>query len=184
VQALCYASNVNHSRPIALVGLMGAGKSAVAKVLGARLAIAVADLDARIEAEAGRTVAELFADDGEAAFRVRETRALERAIEEEVGVIACGGGVVLDEGNRARLSTRCRTVWLDVDPDVAARRVSGTPRLRPLLGEGPLAPRLERLLAERAAAYAVVACARVDTTDHDPEAAATLVLSCLEEPAR
>ena len=184
MQALCYASMVNHCRPIALVGVMGAGKSAVASVLGARLETAVADLDARVEVEAGRTVAELFADEGEAAFRVRETRALERAIEEEVGVIACGGGVVLDVGNRERLRTRCRTVWLDVAPEVAARRVSDAPRLRPLLGEGPLAPRLERLLAERAAAYAVVAHARVDTTNHDPEAVATLVLSCLEEPTR
>src|SRR5438105_44347 len=95
-------------RPIALIGLMGAGKSAVAGRLGERLATAVADLDAMIEAETGCGVAELFARDGEPAFRRREAALFARVLAAGAGVIACGGGIVLDADTRATLRTCCR----------------------------------------------------------------------------
>src|SRR5690349_20696344 len=113
-------------RPIALIGLMGAGKSAVAALLGERLGATVADLDAMIEADAGCSVAELFAREGEPAFRRREAALLDRVVAAGIRVIACGGGVVVDPGPRARLKQRCRVVWLEVSPGEAARRVAGT----------------------------------------------------------
>ena len=166
-------------RPVALVGPMGAGKSAVARMLGARLSTTVADLDSRIESAAGRSVAELFGA-GEAAFRALETAALRRAIEDGAGVIACGGGIVLRPENRVLLRERCRTVWLDVAGAEAARRVRGEASVRPLLGDGPLEPRLEQLRHERMAGYAEVAVARVDTTGKDSTRVVELVLESLE----
>src|SRR6185503_19607132 len=92
--------------PLALVGLMGAGKSAVARVLGERLGVAVADIDAFIEAEEGSTIGELFEREGEPWFRRREGEVLRQALDAGARVIACGGGLVLDPAHRALLRER------------------------------------------------------------------------------
>lgn len=156
-------------RPIALIGLMGAGKSAVARILGERLGTAVADLDAMLEAEEGCSIAELFARSGEAWFRHRESELLERALAAGAQVLACGGGVVLDPRHREALRARCHVVWLEVTPSEAARRVKAAGETRPLLrGAAPVAE-LERLLAERAPLYAEAAALRI-ATDHLTEA--------------
>src|SRR5262249_12540860 len=139
-------------RPIALVGLMGAGKSAVARILGERLGVAVADLDAFLEAEEGCTIAELFEREGESAFRRREGEVLRQALAAGARVIACGGGVVLDPGHRALLRAGCRVIWLQVSPAEAARRV-GAGDGRPLIAGGVPAERLASLLAERTSLY-------------------------------
>src|SRR5258706_10455121 len=110
-------------RPIALVGLMGAGKSVVARALGERLGAAVADLDSMLEAEAGCTITELFERDGEPAFRRRETRLLDQALAAGADVVACGGGIVLTPAAREVLRARCRTGWLAGTPREAAARL-------------------------------------------------------------
>src|SRR5262245_47203768 len=117
---------------------MGAGKSAVARILGERLGTVVADLDAMIEAEEGATVAELFRRASEAHFRRREGELLERALAAGARVVACGGGVVLDPARRTLLRERCHVAWLEVSPAEAARRVARDGATRPLLaGEAP-----------------------------------------------
>src|SRR5262249_5628723 len=132
---------VEFDRPIALVGIMGAGTSAVARVPGERMGTVVADLDAMIEAEEGASVAELFERAGEPYFRRRESELLDRALAAGARVLACGGGIVLDPARRAMLRTRCRVVWLEVAPAEAARRASAGGGRRPLLGGGePAAP--------------------------------------------
>ncbi len=166
-------------KPIALVGLMGAGKSAVAEALGRRCDGPVLDLDARIEARAGVAIAALFEAQGEPAFRSLETAELERALGERLDAIACGGGVALGERNRELLRERCHTVWLDVAPAIAAQRVAATSARRPLLGDGPAEPRLAALLAERAPGYAAVSIVRLDSSRHSPDAVAGLVLASL-----
>ena len=166
-------------RPIALIGLMGAGKSSVARVLGERLGVAMADLDSMLEAEAGCSIAELFERAGEAYFRGREGELLERALAAGVRVLACGGGVVLDPVQRARLRERCRTVWLEVTPDEAARRVAGDRVVRPLLAGLPGAERLEALLEERRAWYAETAEVRVPTDGLSPGRVADAVITAL-----
>ena len=108
------------ARPIALIGLMGAGKSSVARVLGEQLGAGVADLDGMIEAVEGCSVTELFERAGEAWFRRREGELLDEALRSGVRVVACGGGVVLDPARRRLLRERCRVVWLQVSSDVAA----------------------------------------------------------------
>ncbi|MBI5708903.1 MAG: AAA family ATPase [Candidatus Eisenbacteria bacterium] len=171
-------------RPIALVGLMGSGKSVVARVLGERLGVAVADLDSMIETAAGCTIAELFEREGESAFRRREGELLEQALAAGATVIACGGGIVLDPVRRARLRAACRTVWLEVSPKTAAARVAATLAKRPLLRGAPPEERLAALLAERAPLYAETAEARVATDGRDPETVAAAVLAALGGLAR
>jgi len=155
---------------------MGAGKTAVARLLGERLGVAVADLDAFLEAEEGCTIAELFAREGEAHFRRREAEILSQALASGARVIACGGGVVLDPAHRALLRERCEVIWLVVSPDEAARRIGDVDR-RPLLAGGPPHERLAALLAEREPLYAQVAHRRVDTAGRTPEEVAERILS-------
>jgi len=168
---------------IALIGLMGAGKSAVARRVAERLGAPVADLDSMLEAETGRSVAAQFAGEGEAIFRRRESRILRQALDAGARVIACGGGVVLDPANRALLRERCRVVWLEVSPAEAARRVAGEPGIRPLLaGDDPVV-RLSALVHDRAPHYEATAHHRVATDGRDPEAVADAVLAAVRERA-
>ncbi len=165
--------------PVALVGLMGSGKSTVARILGERLGVTVADLDSMIEAEEGRAIAELFEREGEAWFRRRERELLERALAAPARVLACGGGIVLDPEARGMLRDRCRVVWLEVAPEAAASRLEGQTRERPLLAAGPPVTRLRELLAARRALYEGTAHLRVDTAGRDPAAVADAVLAAL-----
>jgi shikimate kinase len=160
------------SRPIALIGLMGSGKSSVARELGERLGTSVADLDALIESEEGRPIARLFEQEGEPWFRWREGVALDRVLAAGAGVIACGGGIVLAPEHRRRLRDACFTVWLVVAPAEAAARLEGETRSRPLLAGAPPAERLAELLESRAALYGEVAHLRIDTTGRPPVAIA------------
>ena len=144
---------------VVLVGLPGSGKSVVGRRLANRHAAAFIDLDERIESAAGRTIPEIFADDGEATFR-----ALERSAIAELGppdhavdirrVIATGGGAVVDPRNRWALYRGRTTVWLDGRPEVLAQRLRRSPHVRPLVsGHDPigtirdLANRRERFYA-------------------------------------
>ena len=171
------------SRPIALIGLMGAGKSSVARVLGERLGVSVADLDGMIEAVEGCSVAELFERAGEAWFRRREGELLAEALRSGVRVVACGGGVVLDAERRKLLRDRCRVVWLEVSPADAVRRVRGSDpdpaRTRPLLAGGDPEARLAELLEQREPLYAEAAHVRVPTSVRTPLEVADAVLEAL-----
>src|SRR5262245_51730846 len=103
--------------------MMGAGKSSVARILGERLGVEIADLDAMLEAEEGCTVREMFRRHGEAGFRERESRLLQAIAGKGPGVVACGGGAVLGKTNRDLLRTGFRTIWLEVSPEIAADRM-------------------------------------------------------------
>src|SRR5688572_4204286 len=118
-----------NGKAIAFVGFMGAGKSAAARALARALGTDAVDADAAIEADAGRPVAEIFADEGEAGFREREERIV-LALLERGGVVSLGGGAVESERVREALAGHV-AVWCDVDEDVAWERVSRNDR-RPL----------------------------------------------------
>jgi len=171
------------TRPIALIGMMGAGKSTVARALGERLGVSVADLDGMIEAVEGGSVAELFERAGEAWFRRRESELLAEALAAGVRVVACGGGIVLDAAHRALLRERCRVVWLEVDPAEAVKRMraggSEPGRTRPLLADGDPEERLARLQRERTPLYAEAASVRVTTDGRTPAQVAEAVLVAL-----
>ncbi|HYL71832.1 MAG TPA: 3-dehydroquinate synthase [Candidatus Dormibacteraeota bacterium] len=137
---------------IALVGLPGSGKSTVGARLAARLGWPCVDLDERVEADQGRSVAAIFAADGEAAFRRYEHRALLQALSEGgPAVLACGGGLMAQDGARHALLEHTKVVWLDApDAVLLARLTNGS--ARPLLGDNP-AVSLARLRDERTHAY-------------------------------
>ncbi|MGI9052256.1 MAG: shikimate kinase [Ilumatobacteraceae bacterium] len=153
------------ARHLVLVGMMGAGKTTVGRAVAARLGRRFVDSDEMIEQRTGRTVREIFEDDGEPAFRALETAALVDALAEpQPLVIAAAGGVVLQADNRAALEgSTAFVVWLDADPSVLAGRVHAGDH-RPLLGDDPEAA-LRRLLPERRRWYEEVADGSVETGD-------------------
>lgn len=146
---------------IVLIGPMGSGKSEVGRAVARRLGRALADTDRMVEAAAGRPVAEIFAEEGEAGFREREAAAVREAARIPGAVIACGGGVVLDPGNVAVLASRGPVVYLEVSPEVAARRV-GRGEGRPLLEGREAGARLAEIIEERAPLYEAAADCRID----------------------
>lgn len=152
------------TRHVVLVGLMGSGKSTLGRRLAARLERGFVDADAALVEIADRSVAEIFATDGEEAFRAVEADVLEELLEHhEPTVIASGGGVVLREDSRRRLQgPEVTVVWLDASPAFLASRVEEGQH-RPLLaGDEPAREVLARLHAERAPLYAAVADITVD----------------------
>ena len=154
-------------RHLVLVGLMGAGKSSVGARCAHRLGRAFVDADDVVEVNAGRAVADIFATDGEAAFRALERAALTDVCASPAPlVIACGGGAMGDVENRRAVRAHGCVIWLTADPDTLAARVgAGTARARrPLLaGDAAPASTLERLATMRAPAYEAAAHATVDT---------------------
>ncbi len=169
--------------PVFLVGFMGSGKSEVGRRLAARLGARFIDLDAEIAKASGASIAEQFANDGEAAFRARESKALETlcANEHETGVIvAPGGGLVADADHRARIArTGGVAVWLDAPLEELERRVAHDPN-RPRWGTRE---DVARLFAERADTYAQ-ADVRVDASGDDPETVVARVLDALDDLGR
>src|SRR5207245_2182803 len=124
----------SHAR-IALIGMMGSGKSTVGRRLASELGWAFIDTDAEIVRTQGRSIADIFRDDGEEAFRNLETAALRQALTPDEVVIATGGGVVLRPENRDLLARTCWVVWLRATEEEYIRRVAGNAR-RPLLAAG------------------------------------------------
>jgi len=140
-------------KPIALIGMMGAGKSTVGRRLAKRLDLPFVDADEEIEAAAGLTIAEIFERYGEAHFRDGERRVLARLIEGPPRVIAAGGGAFMDPGTRSLMLARCISIWLDVEVEILAERV-GRRDHRPLLKDQDPLIRLRELAAVRNPVYA------------------------------
>lgn len=166
-------------RPIALVGLSGAGKSTVARALATRLGWPLADTDALVVARAGHPVATIFAEQGEAAFRALEAEALAAALAIAPGVVATGGGVVLQAANRALLQQRAFVVWLDAPDAALIARLAAHDEKRPLLA-GDAAARLAALRAARAPLYAAVASLHLATEALAPEAVVERILAAYQ----
>ena len=162
---------------VVLVGPMGAGKTTVAGLLAQAWAVDVRDTDADVEARAGKSVADIFVEDGEAAFRELEAEAVARALSEHPGVLALGGGAVLDPTTRERLRGH-RVVFLRVGLAEAVKRV-GLGVGRPLL-LGNVRSRIKALLDERAPIYAEVATDTVDTDERTPEEVAAEIRRLVE----
>lgn len=155
-----------------LVGMMGSGKTTAGSMAASALGVPFLDTDQLVTDKVGTTIAELWSDEGEGVFRSAE-RAVVADIEARSGVVATGGGVVLDAVNRAILARSGTVVWLEASPRVLAARVS-TSAERPLLetADQPAVAVLERTLAERSILYEAVADHRVDTDHLDAAAVA------------
>ena len=141
------------NRPIVMIGMMGAGKSAIGRRLAQRLGLPFVDADAEIERAAGCAIEEIFEKHGEAVFRDGERRVIARLLEGPVGVLATGGGAFMDPETRARIRSRATTVWLKADLDTLVERVSRRSH-RPLLKNGDPREVLTRLMTLRNPVYA------------------------------
>jgi shikimate kinase len=141
-------------RTIALVGMMGAGKSSVGRRLATRLGVPFRDADSEIEAAAGCTISEIFERFGEAEFRKGERRVIGRLLAEPPHVLATGGGAFITDETRAEIKVQGFSVWLKAPLDLLVSRVQRR-ETRPLLKDGDPREILLRLLAEREPIYAL-----------------------------
>jgi shikimate kinase len=142
------------NRTVALVGMMGAGKSAIGKRLAARLGVPFRDADTEIETAAGCTISEIFERYGEPAFRDGERKVIARLLNESPHVLATGGGAFMDESTRERLKAQAVTIWLRAPLDILVARTQRRDN-RPLLANADPRGTLERLLADRSPTYAL-----------------------------
>ncbi|GAA0301552.1 shikimate kinase [Rhodovulum strictum] len=141
-------------KTIALVGLMGAGKTAVGTALARKLDVPFRDSDAEIVKAANMTIAEIFARDGEAFFRAKEAQVIARLLDGPPGVLSTGGGAFLAEANRAAISARGVSVWLDADLELLWNRVRHK-ATRPLLQTPDPFGTLAQLYHDRRPFYAM-----------------------------
>jgi shikimate kinase len=163
---------------IVLVGFMGAGKTTVGHLLSARLGVPFVDSDLVIEQRSGRPVRQIFAEDGEPAFRVLEHEVIAGLLDGPDVVLAVGGGAAEHPGTRERVAT-AQVVYLEVGYDQAMARVGGDPG-RPLLARPDLAATYQRRLP----LYAGIATLTVATDGRRPETIAADILARLApEPA-
>ncbi|MCA0043858.1 shikimate kinase [Celeribacter litoreus] len=141
------------NKTIALVGMMGAGKTAVGKALAAKLGVPFLDSDHEIEQAADRTIAEIFERDGEAFFRRRETEVIGRLLEDERAVLSTGGGAFLSGTNRDMIAEKGIAVWLQADIEILWNRVKHK-TTRPLLHTANPYETLKELAEARTPFYA------------------------------
>lgn len=141
-------------KPLVLIGMMGAGKSAVGRALAERLGVEIRDSDAEIEASARLSIAEIFERYGEPFFREKEAAVIARLLEGPPCVLSTGGGAWLSESTRALLLPRAAVVWLEADLDLLWSRVRHK-STRPLLRTPDPKATLAELLAARTPAYAL-----------------------------
>ena len=161
---------------LVLVGPPGAGKSTVGRAVAERLGVAFRDTDADVEALAGKSVPDLFVQDGEERFRALERDAVRTALAEHDGVLSLGGGAVLADDTRVLLRGHV-VVLLDVDLTGAAARV-GLGQGRPLVGLNPRA-QLRELMQQRRPLYEEVAAHTVDTSGVPVDVVVERVLAAL-----
>ena len=164
---------------VVLVGPPGSGKSSVGAALAELLGLPLHDTDAAVEVTQGRTISDIFIEDGEPAFRALERAEVARALAEDDGVLALGGGAPVDPGTEQLLLGQT-VVFLDVGIADASKRV-GFDQSRPLLAVNPRASWV-RLMKARRPVYERVATFRVDTAGRTPQDIAAEVAGLLGEP--
>jgi shikimate kinase len=145
------------NKTVALVGMMGAGKTSIGKRLASRLEVGFCDADHAIEEAAGMTVAEIFAKYGEPEFRRLERSVIARLLSDPPHILATGGGAYMDDHTRAAMETGAFTIWLKAPIDILLGRVKKRQeqdKTRPLLNNDDMRGTLERLLEVRGPVYA------------------------------
>ena len=165
-------------RTITLVGMMGVGKSTIGRKLAQVLDLPLRDADQEIEMAAGRSIADIFAERGEAEFRAGERRVIGRLLEEAPHVLATGGGAFMHPQTRDLIKQKAVSVWLKADLDVMVRRVSRKDH-RPLLTGRDPREVLRGLIEQRYPVYAE-ADITIETDDQPAAAAVDMIVAALE----
>ena len=163
-----------------LIGLPGSGKSTIGRRLARSLGLPILDTDAAIEAREGRSIAEIFAAEGEPGFRRIEEEVVRDALETHGGILSLGGGAVTTAGVRAALAGHT-VIYLEISAAEGIRRTSGN-TLRPLLSGPDRAERYRELMERRAPLYRQVATIRINTNRRNPGAVVRSIVSRLENP--
>jgi shikimate kinase len=156
---------------ITLIGYRGTGKSEVARQLALRLGWDWIDADVEVELKAGKSIAAIFADDGESAFRDLEAEIFAELVGRDRTVLALGGGVILRPANRALLKQIGKVVWLTAEPETIARRLAAdatTASRRPNLTAAGGLDEIRRALAQRLPLYRESSDAQIDTENKLP----------------
>lgn len=166
---------------IALIGFMGAGKTAVGKALAKKLNREFVELDSLIEHKAGKSIPDIFQQDGEIAFRELEIEVTKEVSKAKNLVIACGGGLVLNKINIDRLRREARIVYLTASSGVILKRVSGDGGERPLLKAPDKASTIQELLRFRQPFYERAADIKIDTSKLDIDSVAEQIIEKLRE---
>lgn len=164
-----------------LIGLPGSGKSTIGRRLAKAMGCALLDTDAAIEERTGRTIAEIFATDGEPAFRRIEEDVIRDALAGHDGVISLGGGAVTSPGVREALAGH-PVVYLEISADEGIRRTGGG-TVRPLLAGPDHAQKYRALMNQRVPLYRRAARIRVNTNRRNPGAVVRYIVARLENPA-
>lgn len=164
-----------------LVGLPGSGKSTIGRRLAKALGVGLLDTDVAIEQRTGRSIADIFATDGEQEFRRIEEDVVRAALADHDGVLSLGGGAVTSPGVRAALAGHT-VVYLEISAAEGVRRTGGN-TVRPLLAGPDRAEKYRALTAKRAPLYRRVATMRVDTNRRNPGAVVRHILSRLQVPS-
>ena len=149
---------------IVLIGFMGTGKTVVGKALAKKLNWEFIEVDSLIEQKAGKTIPEIFQQDGEIAFRELEIEVAKEVSQGENTVIACGGGVVLNQINIDRLRQKSSIIYLTASPAIILKRVSSDEEERPLLKTSDKAAKIRELLKFRKPFYERAADIKIDTS--------------------
>jgi len=163
-----------------LVGLPGSGKSTIGRRLSKALGVGLLDTDVAIEERTGRSIADIFATDGEQEFRRIEEEVVRAALAEHDGVVSLGGGAVTSPGVCEALAGHT-VIYLEISAREGVRRTGGN-TVRPLLAGPDRAEKYRDLMAKRAPLYRRVATIRVDTNRRNPGAVVRQILSRLEAP--
>ena len=163
-----------------LIGLPGSGKSTIGRRLAKAMGCGLIDTDAVIEERTGRTIAEIFAEDGESGFRRIEEDVIREAVQTHDGILSLGGGAVTTPGVREALSGQT-VIYLEISAAEGIRRTSGS-TVRPLLAGPDRAEKYRGLLADRVPLYRRVATIRINTNRRNPGAVVRYIVGRLENP--
>jgi shikimate kinase len=165
-----------------LVGLPGSGKSTIGRRLSKALGVSLLDTDAAIEQQTGRSIADIFATEGEKEFRRIEEGVVRAALADHDGVLSLGGGAVTSPGVCEALAGHT-VIYLEISATEGVRR-SGGNTVRPLLAGEDRAAKFRALMAKRVPLYWRVATIRVDTNRRNPSAVVRYIVSRLADPQR
>jgi shikimate kinase len=163
-----------------LIGLPGSGKSTIGRRLAKAMGLALLDTDAEIERRTGRTIAEIFAEDGEPGFRRLEEEVIREALRDHDGILSLGGGAVTTPGVREALAGHT-VVYLEISAAEGVRRTSGS-NVRPLLAGPDRAEKYRELMSQRVPIYRRVATVRINTNRRNPGAVVRYIVGRLENP--
>jgi shikimate kinase len=163
-----------------LIGLPGSGKSTIGRRLAKALDVSLLDTDAAIEETTGRTIADIFATDGEPEFRRIEEDVIRSALQSHDGVLSLGGGAVTTPGVRDALAGHM-VIYLEISAAEGVRRTGGS-TVRPLLAGGDRGEKFRKLMSERVPLYRQVATMRINTNRRNPGAVVRHVVERLENP--